>query len=232
MIAGVIPLIIGLASLIVGCFLTINGYGSFSYLESLKHYSAFTPQQLVEVRDLKSGYVEGLISDRNSVLVEDFVTYIRFNYEGLDKRWESNPSTMNMNDEVLVRRPIWQEDERITPSLLLDVDDNQVQIAAGYNIHHPLHTWVSTVTYKIDITKKYEGFHSGDRVVAVGQPALNQQTPILNARALHSGTFEDYCNSYRSGGWFGLIAGIFLIVIGLIGSIVGIILLIPLLDFL
>jgi hypothetical protein len=213
MVGGLITLMAGIVCLAFGGFLTWAGSSNAAYANQLSQYVAWSPNQPVDMAIASPSYLEGIVSDRNPTYTQGLVAYTRSDYRGTERRTTSDPNGHSY------RRPVWKEDERMTPALWLDVEGQAVQIPADYSIGNISTTWISTTTYEIGVTKKYEGFVVGDRVVAIGEQ--QPRPPTEKTATLSSGTFEDYRNTQVTGSRILLAFGAGLLLVGVILLIVS-----------
>jgi hypothetical protein len=153
--------------------------------------------------------IEGTISPRNPALFREYAAYYRQEYRGDDEDGD----------------PIWREDQRDTPRLLLVVADGTIQIANNtYELRWPLTEWLESERLSWNIfsgegTKRYYGVLRNDSVFAVGVvvsgnegPELQAEYIVANSRAGYVSTMQNEANDSRSFGmWFGGLAAVLLI---------------------
>jgi hypothetical protein len=152
--------------------------------------------------------VEGRISARNPARFREFVAYIREEYHGTDDDGD----------------PDWREDERVTPPLLLELDDGPVQIEnSSYRMENPPSRWqdsggLSWNGLTGEGTKRYLGFTAGAQIVTIGRIVEGREGLALEAEFITAGTRADYMANQRSAaGMFPIVGMIF----GGIGALIA-----------
>jgi hypothetical protein len=155
----------------------------------------------------REALVEGRINARNPRLFQEFVAYIREEYRGSD------------ND-----RDKWQEDERRTPPLLIDVADGLVELADdGYELDSPPHTWQESRSlvwngFTGNGTKRYRGIQAGDIVLAIGTLVPGSEGLELRAERVYGGSRSAYIAERQSAArWMPWMGGVF----GLVGAAIA-----------
>ena len=154
----------------------------------------------------REALVEGRISDRNPALFQQFVAYIREEYRGRD------------DDD----REKWEEDERRTPPLLIDLADGIVPLANdNYALDSPPHTWQESQSSLVwngftgEGTKRYRGLRAGDAALAIGTLVAGPEGLELQAERVYGGTRDSYIADRRQTAlWMPRIGAIF----GVIGA--------------
>ena len=167
------------------------------------------PLTLAALDDSQPGreaLIEGRISDRNPALFQQLVAYVREEYRGRDD-----------ND-----REKWEEDERRTPPLLIDVTDGAVPLANdSYALDSPPHTWPESQSSLVwngftgQGTKRYRGLQAGDPALAIGTLVAGSEGLELQAERVYGGTRSSYIAERRQTAlWMPRIGAIF----GVIGA--------------
>ncbi len=207
---------IGLLFLVVGVLVGVVGsrqmQQNLAHLEQLRSMNAtvFDDQQpRAEV------LVEGVISERNPVILNNAVAYIR---EELDIRTDSD------GDRV----ETWRSTGRETPRLFIDADGLIVIGNESYSIDNPHTTWYDENTLGFnnrprDGTMRYYGLVAHRVVTVHGDVGLGTEGNELLARTIFGGTHEEFIASQRKavavmpllGGIFGFV-GLILCVIGIV----------------
>src|SRR5262245_58052064 len=113
-IAQTFLILFGLGFLSLGGFMaTAGAQQARAQAERAERLRPLTAAALDDSRSGSEALVEGRISARNPLLFQQFVAYIREEYRGSD------------DDD----REKWEEDERRTPALRIDVADGIVALA-------------------------------------------------------------------------------------------------------
>jgi hypothetical protein len=154
----------------------------------------------------REALVEGRVSDRNPALFQQLVAYVREEYRGRD------------DDD----RERWEEDERRTPPLLIDVADGVVPLANdSYTLDSPPHTWPESLTSLVwngltgEGTKRYRGLRAGDGALAIGTLVAGPEGLELQAERVYGGTRSSYiAERQQTALWMPRIGAIF----GVIGA--------------
>jgi hypothetical protein len=193
---GLVFLAIGLFTAIVG---TREASAEAARAEGLRPLTAAALDDGAPGREV---LVEGRISERNPALFRQFVAYAREEYRGGDDDKDT-----------------WQEDQRSTPPLLIEVADGAVSLAkAGYVLDSPPHTWQESQSLSWngltgEGTKRYRGFQAGDVVMAIGTLAAGSEGMELRAERVYGGTRSAYIASRRSAArWIPWLGGVFAVV--------------------
>lgn len=132
--------------------------------------------------------IEGRIDERAQPRFRKFVAYVREEYRG-------NDSSGNR---------IWQEDEQVTPRLLVVLPDGRVQIVnQDYLLGNEQTVWqegnvVSWNSLSGEGTKRYRGFEAGAPVLAIGSAARDAEFPAISVEQLVSGTRASYLADQRT----------------------------------
>jgi hypothetical protein len=142
--------------------------------------------------------VAGALSPRNRPRFRDFVAYTREEYHGTDDQ----------------DREQWDEDERVTPPLLIDLAGGAVQIGnSDYQLRRAHDTWQDSPgpSYSVGMgTKRYSGLVAGRPVVIVGTIVAGREGRELRADLIFAGDRAAYIASLREDGWVAsLLGGIF-----------------------
>jgi hypothetical protein len=154
----------------------------------------------------REALVEGYRSDRNPALFQQFVAYVREEYRGRDD-----------ND-----RERWEEDERRTPPLLIDLVDGTVPLANdSYMLDSPPHIWQESQSslawngFTGEGTKRYHGLRAGDAALAIGTLVAGPEGLELQAERVYGGTRSSYiAERQQTALWMPRIGAIF----GVIGA--------------
>lgn len=199
--ACLIPLLIGL---FFGCFGGLFIWGGRSAGEAAARAEQLSPVSATILEDSpidREVLVEGRISERNQQRFGEFVAYIREEYRGSDDEGD----------------PEWDEDEHMTPPLLLDLADGRVQVENDtYRIENPPVEWQEDGALRWNSstqegTKRYQGFTAHNRVMAIGVIVEGQEGRALAAEVLFGGTRAEYIEqNQRAASVLPSIGGVFL----------------------
>lgn len=167
--------------------------------------------------------LEGKIAERNPLLGQDFIAYVRSQYRG-ERCVTPTPDNDNFDDPPRCES-IWVEEKRETPLLWLDLSGGRIQLAnTDYPLQNPPVTWQSTAGLVKDQTLRYEGFKIGNPVFIQGMVATGGDNPTLKANFLFGGDSQAYFDYQRSsnsilfllGSIFTAVGAIVLVVMGVI----------------
>ena len=162
--------------------------------------------------------LQGTIAERNSLLDQEFVAYVRQQYQG--ERCVTATPTQGSSTGRTTCEPIWTEEKRETPRLWLELSEGRVQLAnTDYQLQKPPATWQSTAGLVKDQTVRYEGFKIGALVFTHGTVVMEGDTPTLRVEFIYGGDSQTYFDEQRSG------TGV-LFLLGSIFAIVGILVLV------
>jgi hypothetical protein len=156
----------------------------------------------------RQAVLEGRLSERNPLLFQSFVAYIRREYRG--EHCERVDDDDNFDDNDYRCEAIWVEDQRMTPALWLDLADGRVQlINTNYYIQHaPLTLQLPDLLIENE-TKSYHGFKIGNPVFVKGRVSSHAEGPAFEADFLYGGDRVSYLSNQRVGAnlffWLGLI---------------------------
>jgi hypothetical protein len=131
--------------------------------------------------------VEGFIDQRNLTRFRNFVAYIREEYRGVS------------NDN-----PIWKEDERWTPPLLIATEDGAVQVTNDtYRVEEPPVKWqesdnLSWNGLSGEGTKRYAGFESGSPAMVIGRIVDGVEGRAIEAELIFGGMRDGYVAIQRT----------------------------------
>ncbi|MBD1930096.1 hypothetical protein H6F74_28315 [Trichocoleus sp. FACHB-90] len=176
--------------------------------EKLRHFEQL---QLVTATGFKNSVpgklvaIEGHVSKHTPTQFNQFVAYIRQQYEGTDDM------------EVL-----WSEDLRVTPPLVLALPDALIQIKNNsYNIERFPITWQedsklirNSVTN--EGTKRYLGFEVDSPVLAFGVVVQGVEGKALEAEWIYGGTSAEYIDGIRHEERFRFWMGLSMLIGGVI----------------
>jgi hypothetical protein len=158
----------------------------------------------------REALIEGRISARNPQLFQQFVAYIREEYRGSDD---------DDNEQ-------WQEDQRHTPRLRIEVADGIVSLANdSYDLDSPPHSWEESQSRSWngltgEGTKRYRGFQAGDTALAIGTLVPGSEGLELQAERVYGGTRSSYIADRQSAArWMPWVGGFFAVLGSLIASI-------------
>ena len=156
--------------------------------------------------------VQGKVAERNAPLDQEFVAYVRDQYQG-ERCVTATPSKGSVTGRTMCD-PIWTEDKRETPPLWLDLSEGRVQLAnTDYQLQKPPATWQSTTGLIENQTVRYEGFKIGALVFTHGTVVMEGDTPTLRAEFIYGGDSQTYFDEQRSGtGVLFLLGSLFAIV--------------------
>jgi hypothetical protein len=167
--------------------------------------------------------VQGKIAERNALLEQEFVAYVRDQYGG--ERCVTPTPTRDSYHGGTICEPIWTEDKRETPRLWLELSEGRVQLAnTDYRLEKPSATWQSTPGLVKDQTVRYQGFKIGALVSTHGTVVMDGDTPTLRAEFIYGGDSQTYFDEQRSGtGILFLLGGIFAIVGAIVLGFMGVV---------
>lgn len=178
-----VMILVGLIFAIVGLFLALGASAGerreAARAERLLPLGAVAFDETAPGREV---LVEGRVSDRNRAQFRGYKAYIREEYRGSD-------------DE---NRPKWVEDERITPPLLLAVDDGLITLNnQDYRPEAWPQVWQESESlswngFSGEGTKRYRGLNAGDTVTAIGAVTRGPEGPALQAEVVFSGDRAAY----------------------------------------
>jgi len=143
--------------------------------------------------------LEGRISPRNDPLHGAMVAYQRASYQGSDSDGKD----------------VWQQDERRTPALQIEVADGAVRLAEGaYDLAYYPHTEQSDRLV-------YRGFQAGDIVLVFGRTEAGSPGPAVRAeRMLGGGRAEHLARLRADRAARQIVSGLF-IILGLAIALTG-----------
>lgn len=189
-LVGGLFLLLGLGTLLLGSRWHRAEAGRFAALQPL------AAAVLNSTAPGTTALLEGRISAQGRLLHGDLVAYVRQEYRGLDDSGD----------------PVWREDERATPGLLLELPDGRAAIEPGsYGLLGPLAvrsegepTWDGSTG-----TKRYSGLTASSPVLAYGAVVAGREGPALAAEWLFAGSQDEYVASRRADAqatvWIGLL---------------------------
>jgi len=142
--------------------------------------------------------VQGTIAERNALLDQEFVAYVRDQYQG-ERCVTATPTQGSVTGRTTCE-PIWTEEKRETPPLWLELSEGRVQLAnTDYRLENPPAIWQSTTGLIQNQTVRYEGFKIGALVFTHGTVVMNGDTPTLRAEFIYGGDSQTYFDEQRSG---------------------------------
>jgi hypothetical protein len=158
-------------------------------------------QAVVQVAPGSVVLVEGQISALNQPHYRDFIAYVREEYRGI------NPDGS----------AIWVEDQRVTPSLQIDIAGGSVRIANNdYRLDSPHQRWQDSNTLiansggVVGGTKRYTGLTVNRPVTAIGVLESGPNGPELRSSFVFGGTRAEYIATQLGAAaylpWLGLFA--------------------------
>jgi len=167
--------------------------------------------------------LQGQIAERNALLEQDFVAYVRHQYRG--ERCVTPTPTHDNYVGVTTCEPIWTEEKRETPPLWLELSEGRVQLVnTDYRLQNPPTIWQSTTDLIKDQTIRYEGFKIDAPVFTQGTVVMDGDTPTLRVEFIFGGDSQAYFDDQRSrtsilfllGSIFMMVGTIALVVMGAI----------------
>jgi hypothetical protein len=203
--------IFGLLFVSIGAFMAIAGaQQAGAEAERAERLVPLTAAALEDSQPGREALIEGRISAKNAALFQAFVVYVREEYRGSDDQ----------------DREKWEEDERRTPPLLIEVADGIVQLAGDrYILDRPPHTWAESQSSLAwngvtgEGTKRYRGFQAGDTATVIGTLVPGSEGMELQAERVYGGTRSSYIADRRQTAiWMPRIGALF----GLIGAAIAI----------
>jgi len=167
--------------------------------------------------------LEGKIAERNLLLDQGFIAYVRSQYRG-ERCVTPTPDNDNFDDSPRCES-IWIEEKRETPLLWLDLSGGRIQLTnTDYPLQNPPVTWQSTADLVKNQTVRYEGFKIGNPVFVQGMVVTGGNNPSFKADFLFGGDSQAYFDYRRSsnsilfllGSIFTAVGAIALVVMGVI----------------
>lgn len=145
--------------------------------------------------------LEGRVSSTNPILSQTFVAYISEMYHGTDE-----------NDYAQ-----WQEQQRVTPPLQLDIDTTRVQILnQSYVLTGNLKNWqesdvLSYSSIRNTGTMRERGLEQGAEAMVIGKAQSTAEGNGIEAEILYAGNRAGYIADHRDVAfwmrWAGLAVG-------------------------
>ena len=170
------------------------GWGYFAAqqnIQTAKETSLVTAAQLVDLPVDTPAAVEGRLSEQNPSYVEGLVAYTASRYQGIECDDENDDD----DDGDRECHEVWQETERITPALWLDLPDGRVSMGhTNYELLNEPQVWQTTGSPVENKTLEYRGFRRGNAVFALGKVSKNDGV-VLNVDFLSGGNRQDYLDS-------------------------------------
>lgn len=212
---GLVMTGIGAIFLAVGLIFWLSSPGAYQELERVASLPQLSAVQLADTRPGVEAVIEGRAAERNELHRQGFVAYISRQYQG--ERCETD------DDGNRDCESIWQENERVTPALWLDVAGGRARLSNNnYAIENPPAAWQSTEGLRSYETVRLEGFKINDPVFAIGQVVASSDGPALQASLIFGGTRQDYLtykraqadSMYRGGLVFGGLGGLMVLIGG------------------
>jgi hypothetical protein len=159
--------------------------------------------------------LQGQIAERNSLLDQDFVAYVRQQYQG--EHCVTATPTQGSYTGRTTCEPIWTEEKRETPRLWLELSEGRVQLAnTDYQLQNPPAVWQSTAGLIENQTVRYEGFKIGALVFTHGTVVMNGDTPTLRVEFIYGGDSQTYFDEQRSGASILFLLGSIFTIVGAI----------------
>lgn len=173
--------------LFVGCALLCGLVGLGSSIRAANRVRGLRPVTVARLQSIRAGrevLVEGRVSSRNSVRSHGLVAYVRESRE--------------FDEEDSVGR--WFESARVTPPLLLELQDGLVQISNDdYGLEDP-HIIEEAGSFGEPSTTRYKGLEADDPVIAVAIVVDGRERPEIDADLIARGTRASYLARRRRGG--------------------------------
>lgn len=220
MAAALVALLLGAVSFLVGAFLLLAGINTAGSQPQRERLVRLDASAVARGPLGVEGYVDGFLSEQNEALAGDLVAYRRHEFYSMRRRRVSDPTSIR--GYRYEERPVWREVEQVTPPLLLETGDGQIQIAGdGWQIGGATTVWQAEDNSAQGPPDRYEGFPAGAPVAAIGKVADREGERVLLASAVWGGAFSDYLADHESGARFGLVAGASFLIAGLIVLLAG-----------
>ncbi len=163
-------------------------------------------------------FVEGTISEKNTLQLRAFVAYNQDLYDGQTCTQNSDGNNRNSNRKDCTL--FWVTEERITPVLVLDLLDGQVRVLnEDYEIHYPT-SWQPSGQLIEQESIRYQGLEVGKPVFVKGVVSLDQEGVGLTAEFVAGTDRETYFANEQGdassliilGGFFAFVGAILLVV--------------------
>jgi hypothetical protein len=146
--------------------------------------------------------IEGQLSSLNSPRYRDFIAYVREEYRGTNSDGSA----------------IWREDQRMTPSLRIDLASGSVRLSNNdYRLDSPHQHWLNNTKLIASAigsggTKRYIGLIVDRPVTAIGVLVNGPTGPELRSSFVFGGTRAEYIATQLGTAaylpWIGLVAGV------------------------
>jgi hypothetical protein len=184
---------------LVGVVGTRRAQAHVALLERLR------PLSSVAFDDQRAGtpaLVEGVISQRNPIVLRNVVAYIE---EEMDVTTDSDGD----------RSERWRSTDRETPQLVLEADGPLRVGNENYAIERAHKIWYDDATLDFDDrprdgTKRYYGLVAGRQVTAFGTVVEGTEGNAMEAQTIFGGTYPEYLTSEREAtAFFPIFGGIF-----------------------
>jgi len=213
---------------VIGVFLSIFGviflgvgitfFSASSDIDQETDYVETLPLlEAAQLKDTQAGteaVIAGQIAERNPLHDNGFVAYIRSEYRG-----ERCTTDDDGNEDC---EAIWIEDERVTPTLWLDLMGGRTHfVNTDYDVQNVAVTQQSIETLVIRETRRYEGFKIGNPVFAKGMVAVNAEGPAFRADFIYGGNRDVYLTNQRDEADSSFLGGIIFSVFGVAGIVAG-----------
>lgn len=202
-------LFFGLVFLVLGVILGV--FGAADARAEAARAEALAPLTAAALDDRAPGetaLVEGALSARNRALFRDYVAYTVEEYRGREN---------SSND------PEWEDEEEVTPPLLVEAGGIVRVANEDYRIEGRLTRWqesqvLSWNSFTGEGTKRYAGLVAGQPVTTIGAVVAGPEGNELRAEVVFGGAQAEYVASQRQSAFMlPIVGGIF----GFIGLIVA-----------
>jgi len=213
-IVGIFLTIFGIVFLIVGISFVRASSATTQETDYIETLPLLNATQLQDTRAGTEAVIEGRIAERNALHDNGFVTYIRSEYQG-ERCTEDDDGNEDCEE-------IWIEDERITPTLWLDLTGGRTHfVNTNYELQNVAVTVQSTDTLIEKETRRYEGFKIGNPIFTKGIVTADAEGPALNADFIYGGNRNIYLTNQRNQAGNSLLGGIIFSAFGGVAIIAG-----------
>ncbi len=204
---GWIVILVGGVFFVIGGLIAFGGAVSWLEARQLSTQPTLNLQALEAAALDETVLLEGTISENNTLQFRSFVAYYQDRYDGEDCSHD--------DDGNLDCTSIWTHQQRVIPSIWLDVPGGRTQVInTDYEIPYPT-SWQSTEQLIDFETMRYQGLEVGKPIFVKAVVSQAQDGVALTAEFVAGADRETYLGNERSSAYFEIIfGGIFALVGG------------------
>jgi hypothetical protein len=196
---------------LLGLLMAFGSWDSYRQANEVEAMQPLSAADVAETADGREVLVVGRIGASNET---GFGALVAYELERLDSDSDA--------DDELVTESDWETVRTETPALLVEIPGGSVWIEGSYRMESP-------PTELREGDQRYQGFATGDRVLALGTLVSTTEGKRLDADFLYGGTQAEYVQEKRELAallpWcsspFLLIAGVLLLV-GILWVVLGV----------